>query len=148
MLRKVLNIANQLILTFVRLFLWMGNVVLNMIVLSWIFVLTSDGKIYQDGQTIYNFGEGSDPCFSLYCSQGNIEEAHIDCAHNIDGPPPGYEFCTPVYEQGRCCPVSYDCSKAPCSYGGKMYQHGEAVFAVEGSDPCLDLYCSQGKVEG
>ena len=44
------------------------------------------------------------PCESCFCYKGEIRCSSMTCDPPLEG-------CTPVMEDGRCCPVRYDCGE-------------------------------------
>ncbi|XP_071518964.1 uncharacterized protein [Panulirus ornatus] len=58
-----------------------------------------EGKIYEEGSQVEGVGTACQTCF---CLQGKVTCRKLACADPIDG-------CTPIMQEGQCCPVMYDC---------------------------------------
>ncbi|KAK3914418.1 Kielin/chordin-like protein [Frankliniella fusca] len=67
---------------------------------------TVDGKRYQEGAQVRSVARGR--CESCYCMRGRVRCAPLKCDVALEG-------CQPVSAPGKCCPVSYDCSKSRLS---------------------------------
>ncbi|XP_034231447.1 mediator of DNA damage checkpoint protein 1-like [Thrips palmi] len=67
---------------------------------------TVDGKRYRDGAQVKSVARGR--CETCFCMRGRVRCAPLKCDLPLDG-------CEPVTAPGRCCPVSYDCSKSRVS---------------------------------
>lgn len=49
-------------------------------------------------------GTSTNVCQTCFCMGGVVHCRPLECDHPIDG-------CTPIKEDGHCCPDRYDCSK-------------------------------------
>ncbi|XP_063221449.1 mucin-2-like [Bacillus rossius redtenbacheri] len=62
---------------------------------------TIEGTFYTDGTQVP--GNPSKPCELCYCIRNRTACVMQECTLHVEG-------CTPVYEEGVCCPVRYDCN--------------------------------------
>lgn len=63
---------------------------------------TIDRLFYSDGARVPS--DPSKPCELCYCIRNKTACVMQECTLNIEG-------CKPVYQEGTCCPVKYDCGK-------------------------------------
>lgn len=63
---------------------------------------TIEGLFYTDGARVPS--NPNKPCELCYCIRNKTACVMQECTLNIEG-------CKPVYQEGVCCPVKYDCGK-------------------------------------
>lgn len=61
-----------------------------------------DKLFYSDGARVPS--DPRKPCELCYCIRNRTACVMQECTLNIEG-------CKPVYQEGTCCPVKYDCGK-------------------------------------
>ncbi|KAF0292778.1 Kielin/chordin-like protein [Amphibalanus amphitrite] len=112
---------------------------------------TVDGQSYRDGAQIPS--DPSEPCDVCYCIRNHTACVQQRCTMSVPG-------CEPVFEDGVCCPVRYNCDfqtttlpplttarpdpSAGCLHQGVSYADGEQVTSA---DPCQHCYCMHGEVK-
>ncbi|KAH0807761.1 hypothetical protein GEV33_015030 [Tenebrio molitor] len=62
-----------------------------------------DGLFYSDGARVPS--DPNKPCELCYCIRNKTACVMQECTLKVEG-------CKPVYQEGVCCPVRYDCGKA------------------------------------
>ncbi|XP_049780643.1 mucin-17 [Schistocerca cancellata] len=124
---------------------------------------TIDEVFYSDGTKIP--GDPTKPCELCYCIRNHTACVMQECTLHVEG-------CRPVYVEGVCCPVRYDCdyqeytTSAPllettlrptpgllftttmagpldCRYGEETYADGALI---ETEEPCQHCYCMRGDI--
>jgi len=118
-----------------------------------------DGEYYQDGMQVPRDPER--PCELCYCIKNSTVCVMQECTLKVDG-------CTPINQEGVCCPVKYMCedgitipgglfdltrlttSTTPtphgshtCSQNGTVYEDGASIAS---QDPCEHCYCMKGDI--
>ncbi|XP_025206671.1 mucin-17-like isoform X2 [Melanaphis sacchari] len=102
------------------------------------------------------------PCELCYCIRNRTACIMQECTLHVEG-------CRPVYHEGVCCPVRYDCdyeseksttsapqitgglvfstTSAPfdCRVNDDVYQDGESIPMVS-EKPCEHCYCMRGDI--
>ncbi|XP_065557879.1 uncharacterized protein LOC136025816 isoform X2 [Artemia franciscana] len=111
-----------------------------------------DDKYYPDGAQVPS--DPSKPCDLCYCIRNHTACVMQECILYVDG-------CAPVFEEGVCCPVRYECDrdKIPQVIGttqppaiansGMCFRNGEAFVdgaLVPTDDPCEHCYCMHGDI--
>ncbi|KAL1451514.1 hypothetical protein WDU94_005881 [Cyamophila willieti] len=121
-----------------------------------------DNKFYADGAKVPS--NPDKPCELCYCIRNKTACVMLECTLQIEG-------CQPVYEEGVCCPVRYDCDQPAqlddgssstagtttglvftttpsgsldCYHGGAIYHDGESIPNSE--RPCEHCYCVRGDI--
>ncbi|XP_030747785.1 mucin-16 isoform X2 [Sitophilus oryzae] len=125
---------------------------------------TIDSLFYSDGARVPSDHEN--PCELCYCIRNKTACVMQECTLNVEG-------CKPVYQEGVCCPVRYNCEHpdylegpttpqitttstttttvAPtttlqpfeCIFNGQAYSDGELV---KKDIPCEKCYCMRGDI--
>ncbi|KAL7293954.1 hypothetical protein TKK_0012534 [Trichogramma kaykai] len=114
-----------------------------------------DERFYADGAQMPF--DPRNPCELCYCIRNKTTCLMQQCTLSVAG-------CKPVYQDGICCPVKYNCeyedmdttpglimttTLAPreeppqCDHEGKMYEDGELIYTIQ---PCQHCYCLHGKI--
>ncbi|XP_026814424.1 LOW QUALITY PROTEIN: putative uncharacterized protein DDB_G0282133 [Rhopalosiphum maidis] len=102
------------------------------------------------------------PCELCYCIRNRTACIMQECTLHVEG-------CRPVYQEGVCCPVRYDCdyeseksttsapqitgglvfstTSAPfdCRVNDDVYRDGESIAMVS-EKPCEHCYCMRGDI--
>uniref|UniRef100_A0A8D9B877 VWFC domain-containing protein n=2 Tax=Cacopsylla melanoneura TaxID=428564 RepID=A0A8D9B877_9HEMI len=121
-----------------------------------------DNKFYADGAKVPS--NPDKPCELCYCIRNKTACVMLECTLQIEG-------CQPVYEEGVCCPVRYDCDQPAqlddassstagtttglvftttpagsldCYHGGAIYHDGESI--PNSDRPCEHCYCVRGDI--
>ncbi|GJQ75670.1 hypothetical protein Trydic_g17744, partial [Trypoxylus dichotomus] len=122
-----------------------------------------DKLFYSDGARVPS--DPSKPCELCYCIRNKTACVMQECTLHIEG-------CTPVYQEGVCCPVRYDCehpedtlqettaiptttttlrtvfttlptvTPSDCIYEGEIYADGALIK----KDLCDHCYCMKGDI--
>ncbi|KAK6638337.1 hypothetical protein RUM44_008766 [Polyplax serrata] len=121
-----------------------------------------DGDFYPNGAQVP--GSPEKPCELCYCIRNKTACIMQECALHVDG-------CRPVYEDGQCFPVRYQCDDSPyedeptttfrppptpglvltttsadpleCTYNNEIFADGSRIGT---EDPCEHCYCLKGKI--
>ncbi|XP_068082144.1 titin homolog [Anabrus simplex] len=122
---------------------------------------TIDEVFYTDGAQVP--GDSSKPCELCYCIRNRTACVMQECTLHVEG-------CRPVYAEGICCPVRYDCDYQEATEvfpettvrptpglvlttttpGPLDCHYGEDTFAdgalLPKSKPCEHCYCMRGDI--
>ncbi|CAH1403904.1 unnamed protein product [Nezara viridula] len=118
--------------------------------------LLEDNTFYADGAQVPS--DPRKPCELCYCIRNHTACVMQECTLNVEG-------CKPVYQEGVCCPVRYDCDyddvattpkptiglvttpggPSDCLHNGRIYHDGAMVMKDEKA-PCEHCYCMRGDI--
>ncbi|GLH11214.1 Uncharacterized protein GBIM_16041 [Gryllus bimaculatus] len=122
---------------------------------------TIDEVFYTDGAKVP--GDSSKPCELCYCIRNRTACVMQECTLHVEG-------CQPVYADGVCCPVRYDCDYQEATEatlpettvrptpgliltttpGPLDCQHDNEVYAdgamLPNTNPCEFCYCMKGDI--
>ncbi|XP_046680257.1 titin [Homalodisca vitripennis] len=115
-----------------------------------------DNTFYPDGVQMPS--DPKKPCELCYCIRNHTACVRQECTLNVEG-------CRPVYQEGVCCPVRYDCdyneistteqpstgglvlgttpNPLQCRFGDTLYNDGELMVTDK---PCESCYCMRGDI--
>ncbi|XP_059482418.1 titin isoform X2 [Neocloeon triangulifer] len=118
-----------------------------------------DSEFYADGAQVPS--DRNKPCELCYCIRNHTACVMQECTLNVEG-------CKPVYQEGVCCPVRYECeypdetttlgtiagfffttttTMAPntiCKHNGEEYADGALIQMDD--KPCEHCYCMRGEI--
>ncbi|CAB3372700.1 Hypothetical predicted protein [Cloeon dipterum] len=118
-----------------------------------------DSEFYADGAQVPS--DKNKPCELCYCIRNHTACVMQECTLNVEG-------CKPVFQDGICCPVRYECEypdetttlgsiagffftttttispSTMCKHNGEEYADG-ALIQVD-DKPCEHCYCMRGEI--
>ncbi|XP_025423241.1 mucin-17 isoform X2 [Sipha flava] len=122
--------------------------------------MMNENGFFPDGAQVPS--DPKKPCELCYCIRNRTACVMQECTLHVEG-------CRPVYQDGVCCPVRYDCdyeseksttstpqlsgglvfstTSAPfdCKVNNEVYRDGESITMVT-EKPCEHCYCMRGDI--
>ncbi|VVC31937.1 Hypothetical protein CINCED_3A014982 [Cinara cedri] len=122
--------------------------------------MMNENGFFPDGAQVPS--DPKKPCELCYCIRNRTACVMQECTLHVEG-------CRPVYQEGVCCPVRYDCdyeseksttsapqisgglvfstTSAPfdCRVNDEVYNDGESISMVS-EKPCEHCYCMRGDI--